>query len=411
MIAAAALFWMLAAPAAGHDGPHPPAGPSAWDVAVLAALAAAGILYAAGSARLARRGARVRRVERTAFWIGWGALVAALSPPMDRAATLLFSVHMAQHELLMRIGVPLLIVGRPIVPWLWALPGSWRPTAAAGLRTSPAAGLWRLLTTPVVAWALHGAAIWVWHVPAFYEAAVLHEGIHTLQHGTFAGTAVLFWWGLVYGRYGRAAYGASALYVFLTILHTGVLGALFTLSSSPFYPLYASRAAAAGVDPAADQQLAGLYMWIPAGLILTLFGLGLILAWLSEAERRTAGRATVILLACAVLFPGCSRLPHEQDARRLTGGDPHRGRALIPRYGCDSCHTIPGVPTADALVGPPLERVAMRMFLAGRVPNTPENMMRWIRNPHAFDERTVMPEMGVTDEDSRDITAYLYTLR
>ncbi len=97
--------------------------------------------------------------------------------------------------------------------------------------------------------------------------------------------------------------------------------------------------------------------------------------------------------------------------RLLTGGDPYRGRDQIRRYGCDSCHTIPGVSTADALVGPPLTRIALRTYLAGRLENTPENMQRWIRNPWSIDERTAMPNMGVTERDARDIAAFLYTLR
>ena len=277
--------------ALAHAGEHAAAGPSGWDIAALALLSVAGALYLVGSRRLSARGAHVRAIERAAYWTGWTALVAAVAPPLDAAATQTFSAHMAQHELLMLVGAPLVIVGRPIVPWLWALPDRLRPAAAAGLQQRAVGGTWRRLTTPVVAWGLHGATIWAWHVPAFYEAAVRHEGIHAFQHATFVGTAVLFWWGLVYGRYGRAAYGASVLFVFTTMVHTGLLGALFVLSNTPFYGLYRDRAAAAGVDPVIDQQLAGLYMWIPAGVILTLFALALLLAWIAESDRRGVKRS------------------------------------------------------------------------------------------------------------------------
>jgi cytochrome c2 len=154
-------------------------------------------------------------------------------------------------------------------------------------------------------------------------------------------------------------------------------------------------------------------MWIPAGVVLTAFGLALLIAWISEPERRARASGTTIVLAAAVVImsSACTSLPHEDEARRLTGGDPQRGRQRITQYGCDSCHTIPGVVTADANVGPPLTRVARRVYLAGRLENTPENMRRWIEHPHRFDERTAMPEMGVTEADSRDIVAYLYTLQ
>jgi putative membrane protein len=263
---------------------------SAWDAAALVLLFAGGLGYALGSLRLARRGAHVRPAERASFWIGWTALLGAIAPPLDRAAALTFSAHMAQHELLMLVGGPLMIVGRPIVPWLWALPLPARMQAGVGLQHRAPTWLWRVATTPLVAWGLHGVAVWLWHVPAFYEAAVRNEAIHAFQHATFVATAVLFWWGLVYGRYGRAAYGASALYVFTTMTHTGVLGAMFALSTSPFYPLYAERAQAIGVDPARDQQLAGLVMWIPAGAVLMVFGLVLVVAWIAESERRLGHR-------------------------------------------------------------------------------------------------------------------------
>ena len=282
----ALLFLLSPAIVHAHESALPGWRVSGWDTAVMMALGIGAAGYAAGSRRLAQRGARVRTVERASFWIGWVAFLAAVAPPLDRAATLTFSSHMAQHELLMLIGAPLMIVGRPIVPWLWALPLAARVRAGAGLQHRAPSRLWRVATNPVTAFLLHGAAVWVWHLPAFYEAAVRSESIHAFQHATFVGTSVLFWWGLVYGRYGRAAYGASALYVFTTMTHTGVLGALFALSTGPFYQLYADRAAALGIDAARDQQLAGLVMWIPAGVVLMVFGLALLVAWIAESERR-----------------------------------------------------------------------------------------------------------------------------
>ena len=121
--------------------------------------------------------------------------------------------------------------------------------------------------------------------------------------------------------------------------------------------------------------------------------------------------ATSLVFGSVLTIAACGALPHEQEVRQLTGGDPYRGRELIRGYGCDSCHTVPGIATADANVGPPLVNVARRVYLAGRIENTPANMMQWIQHPRAIDPNTAMPEMGVTSEDSRDITAYLYTLR
>ncbi len=118
----------------------------------------------------------------------------------------------------------------------------------------------------------------------------------------------------------------------------------------------------------------------------------------------------IVLLGCLCGCSDAHRVSYTAAAR-MTGGDPHRGRQQVRRYGCQACHTIPGVPGANALVGPPLTRIGSRMVIAGQLPNTPSNLMLWIQHPHAILPHTVMPEMGVTEQDSRDIAAYLYTLR
>jgi putative membrane protein len=107
-----------------------------------------------------------------------------------------------------------------------------------------------------------------------------------VQHVSFLVTAAVFWWGMIYGRYGRIGYGAGVLYVFLTAIHSSILGALVTIAPSLWYPRYAHTGAAWHVDPLEDQQLAGLLMWIPSGVILIVLGLALFAAWLGESERR-----------------------------------------------------------------------------------------------------------------------------
>ena len=101
----------------------------------------------------------------------------------------------------------------------------------------------------------------------------------------------------------------------------------------------------------------------------------------------------------------------EQRAIAITGGAPDRGRDALRRYGCVGCHVIPGVRGAHGLVGPSLAGIARRMYVAGVLPNTPDDMMRWIRDPRGVDPLTAMPNTGVTDNAARDIAAYLYTLR
>jgi cytochrome c2 len=101
----------------------------------------------------------------------------------------------------------------------------------------------------------------------------------------------------------------------------------------------------------------------------------------------------------------------QQAAAHLSGGDPERGRGKILYYGCPSCHTIPGVMGANGLVGPSLKGLANRVYIAGVLPNNPDNLVRWIQHPKQVDEKTAMPDLNVTASDARDIAGYLYTLQ
>jgi putative membrane protein len=257
------------------------------DLLMAVPLAVSIALYAVGLTRV-----RVPRLEVAAFLAGWCVLVISLLSPIATWSEVLFSVHMTQHELLMLIAAPLIALGRPLVPMMWALPARWRRGLKGGAGWS---STWSRLTSPASVFVLHAAALWVWHVPPLYEAAVLDDRVHALQHVMFTGTAALFWWGLMRGRYGRLGYGAAVFYVFATAMHSGGLGALITFATAPIYPLYVHRAGH-GVDPLIDQQLAGLIMWIPAGVVLMIFGLALLSAWLGEAERRAKLLAIGLLL-------------------------------------------------------------------------------------------------------------------
>lgn len=128
-----------------------------------------------------------------------------------------------------------------------------------------------------------------------------------------------------------------------------------------------------------------------------------------RAAARCIAGAALALLPLAI---GCRRPPDDASlAVQFTGGDPARGRQAMQRYSCTACHTVPGIPGADARVGPPLAGIAGRVYIAGVLPNTAPNMERWIMAPQAVDEHTAMPTLGVTLQDAQDIAAYLYTLR
>jgi cytochrome c len=118
-----------------------------------------------------------------------------------------------------------------------------------------------------------------------------------------------------------------------------------------------------------------------------------------------------LLVFVSLVGCGDARSAEARDAARLTGGDPERGRAMMRKYGCQTCHTIPGVVGADGVVGPPLAGIARRSYIGGVLPNAPTNMIRWIQDPKAIDSKSAMPNVGVTPADARHIAAYLYTLR
>jgi putative membrane protein len=289
---AALAVWWLASVARAH-GPEELTArslmrvwtPNYW---VLGWVAAASLLYARGQrAQTARALGRTRsKRESGAFALAMFSLLLALISPLDRLSDILFSAHMVQHEILMLVAAPLLVLARPLPTYLSALPTSWRLRVGGALRSSLLAGAARALGAPFVALVLHGLIRWLWHLPVAFEAALADEWIHGLQHASFFATALLFWWSLLQGRYGRAGYGAAILFVLLTSLHTGALGALLALADSLWYPTYAAQARVYEIDGLLDQELAGLVMWVAAGTWLMLLALALLLAWLGEARRR-----------------------------------------------------------------------------------------------------------------------------
>jgi putative membrane protein len=257
---------------------------------------ASGAAYVAGVRAAWRQGgagAVFRRWHVAAFAMGMLALALALNSPLDGLADLVFSAHMTQHEILMLVAAPLLVFGHPMLAFLWAVPGRQRIAVARAFRRPPALRTWRWLTNPLVVFVLHGIALWIWHIPVLFEWALHDDGVHAVQHSSFVITAALFWWGMVHGRYGRAGYGVGVAYVFLTALHSTLLGALLTLAPSAWYRSYEATSAARRLDALADQQLAGLIMWVPSGTIFIVIGLALVAAWLGESERRVMLGSTV----------------------------------------------------------------------------------------------------------------------
>jgi cytochrome c oxidase assembly factor CtaG len=230
-----------------------------------------------------------RTGEPIFFMLGWLALVIALVSPLHAWGRVLFSAHMTQHEVLMLVAAPLLVLGRPLV-FLWAFPVPWSRRIGNIGKIGWVSRAWRFLTIPLVAWLVHAVALWVWHVPVLFDAVLQNEWVHTLQHISFLGSALLFWWALIHGPQGAMGYGAAVLYLFTTSIHSGALGALLTIAGAVWYPSYIGLTDSWGLTPLEDQQLGGLIMWIPAGLVYLIAGLALFVGWMREAELRAAKR-------------------------------------------------------------------------------------------------------------------------
>jgi len=271
----------------GAEAGAPGAASWSFEPLVTVALLVTGSLYLVGAVRRWRRRS-LARSEALSFAAGWLTLVIALVSPVHKLGEWLFSVHMTQHELLITVAAPLLVLSRPLVTFLWGMPARYRETLGRWSKYAPIAATWRTMTGALFVWLLHGATLWLWHIPALYQASVRNDLVHALQHTTFLGTALLFWWTLLNGRFGRVASGMAVLYVFTTAVHTSILGGLMTFAGSVWYPIYEGRTAAWHLTALQDQQLGGLIMWIPAGTVFTALGLWLLAAWIRESERLVA---------------------------------------------------------------------------------------------------------------------------
>jgi putative membrane protein len=282
-VALLAIALAAASPAALAHVPEAPLAAPLWQWSlepwVLGLLSLSAALYALGLRRLWRHAGPRRGVsgrQAAAFAGGWLALVVALVSPLDPLGARLFSAHMLQHELLMLVAAPLLVLGRPLAAWTWAFSPAQRQTLGRWTRVRWWAATWALLTDALAAWALHALALWLWHVPQLFEAALRNNGLHVLQHASFLVTALLFWWAVLGGDPRSRSGGFAMAYLFTTMMHTGALGALLTLAPTPWYPSYAAASGALGLDPVEDQQLGGLVMWVPGGLAYLAAGLAVV---------------------------------------------------------------------------------------------------------------------------------------
>jgi cytochrome c oxidase assembly factor CtaG len=240
------------------------------------------LIYLLGWWRLSRRTSKP--VRPALFVSGWVVLTLSLTSPLHEAGERSFTMHMIEHELIMLVATLLLAASSAGAVLAWGLPrplravlgGSWK----SGLQS-----LWRRLTEPVTATVIQGAVMWAWHAPILFDRALDSFGWHVTQHACFFVSSLLFWWAMLHPRGRSSGYGVSAACLFATSLVGGALGALMSLSSSPWYADYATMGMTGiGLDPVDDQRLAGLIMWIPGGAFHGIAALVLFYRWLKAAE-------------------------------------------------------------------------------------------------------------------------------
>lgn len=183
--------------------------------------------------------------------------------------------------------------------------------------------------------------------------------------------------------------------------HTGPrpplrFGLIFTsilMRGSPQAAVFNIGAAVAMETPPGDDMTeTPISMQVPVAILL----------------RRTL---TVLGLSIAAFLTGCTGGRHLHSYMIPTGGSVHHGRSVIADYKCGTCHTIPGIAGAHGVFGPPLNMMARRSYIAGNFPNTPDNLTHWVMAPTSMKPRTAMPDLGLSQQQARDVTAYLETLR
>jgi putative membrane protein len=290
-----------------------------FDPFVVLPLALAAILYIEGVRNVGRRHPNAGwPVSRTVWYFaGLGLLLLSLASPMDYYADRLFSIHMAQHVVLMMIAAPCILLGRPITLLLM---GSSRPTRRKVVKITHSKTA-HVLGSPVLGLGLFAVVLWAAHFSWIYDAALTNDTIHAAEHVAFLTVSLLFWWPIVARDPGsaRLSYPARLFYLFMAMPVMSLLGLVISMSDHVLYARYTVTAIPSGLSAIGDQRLGGTIMWGSSMLIGTIALSAVLLDWMAHDEKeavrvdeRLARRST-----------GGRRLPVRPDveARRM---DPDR---------------------------------------------------------------------------------------
>jgi len=207
-------------------------------------------------------------------------LLVVTLPPLGEVLEQRLATHMVQHIVMIMVSAPLLALAAPGQPTLAGMPGPVRrPLVRLGHRLPGA-----VLLAPGLAWVLHVAALWAWHMPAAYDAALDSELVHLCEHACFLLTAWVFWWHLATVAQRRLRGPAALLYVVAAVPPGAALGAMLTFPQHPLYPAQAAHAAASGINPLLDQRIGGLVMWIPLDLVYLAIAVLLMGRWFRSMD-------------------------------------------------------------------------------------------------------------------------------
>jgi putative membrane protein len=272
---------LAGSPALSHGGHEHQAPGWTWDSWIILPLGLALALFLVGRARLAAR-SRLPRKRALLFLGGWAVLGLSLVSPLHEGGEESFTLHMIEHELIMLVATLMLAAARSGGTLAWGLPNGLR-RSLGGNWSRPIRAAWRALTEPVTATIVQALVMWAWHAPALFDRALAQPGWHAAQHLSFVAASLLFWTAMLNPR-GGAMLTVACL--FLTSLVEAALGALMALSTSPWYSAYAAMGMSGiGLDPVADQQLAGLLMWVPGGLVHVGAALVILYLWLTGEKQ------------------------------------------------------------------------------------------------------------------------------
>lgn len=253
------------------------------------------LLYWGGLRAMGARGMPpLPRWRPLMFYLGIGFVVIALCSPLGSLDSDYFFIHMLQHQLLMMLAPPFILLGAPTTPVLLGLPAAVRRNVVRPLvRNRAVRAVYGVVTYPFVAWSLFSLSMWTWHfIPGAYDAATTHSAVHFLEHLTMTWGGLLFWWTIIDPKPMRARLSFPARIGFIVIneIQVIILGMSLTLRHGLLYAHYTERSRVLGFDALGDQQSGGASMWVMGSMMLAVALMFVMSVWFDRQEHEDRAR-------------------------------------------------------------------------------------------------------------------------